>query len=207
MVRLSFPSVYDLVMVPADWAGLRRQRRAIVAGADGRVLEVAAGTGLNLRHYRRASSVTAIDLSRDMINKLAARTPTGGFSAFTATAAAEALPFADDRFDTVVLTLSLCTIPDAALAVNEIKRVLKPDGSFRFLEHTLHRRRWIRALQRSFTPGWRKIAGGCHLDRPTVETIEQAGFELTWSRRSALGWLTLGVATAVSSTAEPSPGS
>ena len=160
------------------------------------VLEVAAGTGLNLRHYRRASSVTAVDLSRDMIDKLAERTPTGDFSAFIATAAAEALPFADDRFDTVVLTLSLCTSPDAAVAINEIKRVLKPDGSFRFLEHTLHRRRLIRALQRSFTPLWRKVAGGCHLDRATVDTIEQAGFEVTWSKRSGFGWLTLGVAVA-----------
>jgi ubiquinone/menaquinone biosynthesis C-methylase UbiE len=193
MLRLKFPSVYDLVMVPADWVGLRRHRRAIVAGADGRVLEVAAGTGLNLRHYRRADSVTAVDLSREMVERISARTPPGDLRSFTATAAAEALPFADDLFDTVVLTLSLCTIHDAAQAVDEIKRVLKPGGSFRFLEHTLHRRRWIRALQRSFTPSWKKVAGGCHLDRATVETIEQAGFEVSWSRRSGFGWLTLGV--------------
>lgn len=178
-----------------------------MAGAEGQVLEVAAGTGLNLQHYRRAGSVTAVDLSREMVDRLTHRVPPVDLPVYLATAAAEGLPFANNRFDTVVLTLSLCTIPDAAFAVDEIKRVLKPGGSFRFLEHTLHRRRWIRALQRSFTPGWRKIAGGCHLDRPTVDTIEQAGFELTWSKRSGLGWLTLGVATTVSSTAEPSPGS
>lgn len=195
MSRLRFPPVYDLVMVPADWAGLRRHRRAVVAGARGRVLEVAAGTGLNLRHYCQADSIFAVDKSPDMIEQLSVRIPQTDVSVHTTPAGAERLPFADDCFDTVVVTLSLCTIPDTARAINEIKRVLKPDGSLRFLEHTAHPRRFIRRLQRLLTPGWKRVSSGCHLDRPTVHAIEKAGFTLAWSRRAGLGWLALGVAT------------
>jgi len=92
-------------------------------------------------------------------------------------AGAESLPFDDDEFDTVVSTLSLCTIPDPETAISEARRVLKDDGRFVFLEHIRSDKRWLGALQDLATPPWKHISGGCHWNRRSVETIERE-FEL-----------------------------
>ena len=196
MDRFSFPSFYDLVMVPADLLGMRRHRRALISGAQGRTLEIAAGTGLNLRHYRQVESLVAVDISAEMLSSLQRRVAQTDVLVQTAVAGGELLPFRDGSFDTVVITLSLCTIPDPEAALDEVARVLRTDGELRFLEHVRHRRRWVARLQAALTPGWKKISGGCHLDRNSAATIAASGFDVDWSRRGGLGWLVSGVARA-----------
>lgn len=192
--QIRFPSFYDLVMVPADWAGIRRHRRALVTGAAGRTLEIASGTGLNLRHYRRVDSLVIIDPSLGMLAESTRRTRHCPTAVILTAADGMALPFADRVFDTVVLTLSLCTIPDPRATLREVERVLAPEGELRFLEHIRHRRAWVARIQSLLTPHWRRISGGCHLDRSTRTSIEEEGFEITWSDTAAAGWLLLGVA-------------
>ena len=194
MARFSFPSFYDLVMVPADWLGMRRHRRALITGAKGRTLEIAAGTGLNLRHYRRVDSLVAVDISAEMLSSLHRRAAQTDVLVQTAVATGELLPFRTGSFDTVVITLSLCTIPDPDAALAEVRRVLAADGELRFLEHVRHRRGWVARLQTALTPRWKKVSGGCHLDRTSVDTIAAAGFNSSRSRRGGLGWLVSGVA-------------
>jgi ubiquinone/menaquinone biosynthesis C-methylase UbiE len=123
-----FPSFYDLVMVPADLLGMRRHRRAVVSGAKGRILEIAAGTGLNLRHYSQVESLVAVDISDEMLSSLQRRAARTDALVQTAVAGGELLPFRDGSFDTVVITLSLCTIPDPEAALAEVRRVLTVDG-------------------------------------------------------------------------------
>jgi ubiquinone/menaquinone biosynthesis C-methylase UbiE len=189
-----FPSFYDLVMVPADLLGMRRHRRAVVSGAKGRILEIAAGTGLNLRHYSQVESLVAVDISDEMLSSLQRRAARTDALVQTAVAGGELLPFRDGSFDTVVITLSLCTIPDPEAALAEVRRVLTVDGVLRFLEHVRHRRGWVARLQTALTPGWRKVSGGCHLDRRSADIIAGSGFDIAGSRRGGFGWLVSGVA-------------
>lgn len=181
-------------MVPADLLGMREYRKALISGAKGRTLEIAAGTGLNLRHYRRVESLVAIDISAEMLSSLERRVSPNVVPAHTAVAGGELLPFRDGSFDTVVITLSLCTIPDPEAALAEVRRVLTEDGELRFLEHVRHRRGWVARLQSALTPGWKKVSGGCHLDRASADTIAASRFEVAWSRPGGLGWLVSGVA-------------
>lgn len=194
MARISFPSFYDLVMVPADLLGMRKYRKSVVSGAKGRTLEIAAGTGLNLRHYRQVGSLVAVDISAEMLSSLQRRVAQNVVPVQTAVAGGELLPFRDGSFDTVVITLSLCTIPDPEAALAEVRRILTENGELRFLEHVRHRRGWVARLQTALTPGWKKVSGGCHLDRTSGETIAAAGFDIARSRRGGLGWLVSGVA-------------
>ena len=194
MASFSFPSFYDLVMVPADLLGMRRHRKALVSGARGRTLEIAAGTGLNLRHYRQVESLVAIDISAEMLSSLQRRVAQTDVLVQTAVAGGELLPFRDGLFDTVVITLSLCTIRDPEAALAEVARVLRADGELRFLEHVRHRRRSVARFQTALTPAWKKVSGGCHLDRTSAATIAASGFDVAWSRRDGLGWLVSGVA-------------
>lgn len=189
-----FPSFYDLVMVPADLLGMRRHRRAVVSGAKGRILEIAAGTGLNLRHYSQVESLVAVDISDEMLSSLQRRAARTDALVQTAVAGGELLPFRDGSFDTVVITLSLCTIPDPEAALAEVRRVLTVDGELRFLEHVQHRRGRVARIQTALTPGWRKVSGGCHLDRRSADIIAGSGFDIAVSRRGGFGWLVSGVA-------------
>lgn len=189
-------AVYEAFAGLQDWRGLRRQRRRVGAAATGTILEVGVGTGRNLASYTDATSVVAVDPSVRMLEFAARRAEMASCPVELVRACGEDLPFPDAHFDTVVVTLTLCSIPDPAAFLAESRRVLRPDGKMVFLEHERSPRQGIAALQDLATPLWRRISGGCHLNRPTTATIRRAGFELTnlWRSRGGGGSLVQGIA-------------
>lgn len=182
-------AVYDAVTRGAEDACLRRWRAELLAPLRGRVLDVGAGTGLNVPHYPSAvEHVVFAEPDLHMRRRLAARiasearVPTGVVDATT-----ERLPFADGAFDAVVATFVLCSVTDQARALAEIRRVLRPGGRFVFLEHVAaegrpRRLRW----QRRIEPLWRHAAGNCHLTRNTERAITEAGFSIVRIERESL---------------------
>ena len=128
--------LYDLLLWLGELRGMARRRHDLLADAEGRVLEIGAGTGLNLRHYRDwVESLVLIEPVEPMARALERRVQRLGRPTDIRRASAEALPFRDDSFDTVVSTLVLCTARDQVIALNEIARVLRPGGRLLFIEH------------------------------------------------------------------------
>jgi len=183
-------SLYDPIIAPLDSFGVRRWRQWAVSAARGRVLEIGVGTGLNLPHYRNAQSIAAIDPDSESLQCASNRQ--NGTRIVLHQARAEELPFANETFDWVVGTLTFCSIGDPARALSEVRRVLKPGGAFRLVEHVRTRNRLIAAMQDAATPYWKQIAGNCHLNRDTLSEVERAGFQVQRVNR-LLGGLFIGI--------------
>lgn len=158
--------------------GFEDLRARMLPAATGDVLEIGLGTGLNLPHYGEVSSLTGIEPDPHMRRRAAARAAELGVAIEIVDASAEDLPFPDHRFDTVVATWVLCTIPDPEAAAAEMHRVLRPGGLLIFAEHTASEHAPHRAFQRALNPLWRRIAGGCNLDRDSLGILRRTGFEL-----------------------------
>jgi ubiquinone/menaquinone biosynthesis C-methylase UbiE len=194
-----FPYLLDFAMSSKVF---RQPRRRTLAGASGRILEIGFGTGMNLQHYpssvRRIEAIDPdVDLDRFSAPRIAASSIDVDFHHLDA----EHLPFAADSFDTVVCTLTLCSIPDAEHALREVRRVLKPGGRFLFLEHGLAPDPGVARWQHRLTPLQRRIGGGCHLDRPTAQLVSGSGMTLQGMRNYYLkrlprfvGYMTEGAA-------------
>lgn len=192
--------LYDVAMHRVERGGLVELRARIVARAQGRTLEIGAGTGANLAFYGpTASPLTLTDPDPHKLRRLRRRAaPT----ARVVGAHAHALPFADDAFDTVVTTLVLCSVPDQAEALAEVRRVLRPGGALLFLEHVRSAEPHLADRQDRWRPVWRAIAGGCEPNRDTVTAIADAGFAVNelWHARmpaapAIVRPLAIGVAT------------
>jgi ubiquinone/menaquinone biosynthesis C-methylase UbiE len=152
-------------------------RERLLAKASGRVLEVGVGSGVNLPLYpQSATGIVGLDPSPKLLAM--AREKTARVPVSTLDGIAESIPLEDDSFDTVVMTWTLCSIPDAMAALREMRRVLKPTGQLLFLEHGLAPDPGVRKWQHRLTPWWKRFTGGCHLNRPISEFIENAGFEI-----------------------------
>src|SRR4029077_13698990 len=146
--------------------------------ARGLVLEVGVGSGLNLRFYSRTvDRVFGIDLSPELLRLAHERTADAVVPVSLLRASAEHLPFADAGFDTVVMTWTLCSIPNPIAALTEMRRGLRPGGRLLFVEHGLSPEIRTARWQRRLTPYWKRISGGCHLDRKTDDLIRTAGFQ------------------------------
>lgn len=163
--------------------GMERQifgadRRRLLRVARGRILDIGAGTGANLPHYPReqVSELVLLDPSPGMLERARRKAAGLGLEVEILERRAEHLPFADESFDTVVFTLSLCTIPDPAGALREARRVLHPSGRLLVLEHIRAREPALATWQDRLTPLWRLVNAGCHLNRDTRATIKAAGF-------------------------------
>ncbi len=173
-----FASVYDSMNSRMERGFLGRRRAELVGDIRGRVLEIGAGSGANLAHYRAATSVTMTEPSAAMRRRLQARIAEASVPVEVVDAPAEQLPFADASFDAAVTTLVLCTVHDVEAALAEVRRVLKPGAALSFIEHGggAHgkRGRW----QRRLDPVWTKVACGCHLTRDTRTSLTKAGFTL-----------------------------
>ena len=160
------------------------QRGKVVPLAEGLVLEVGIGSGLNIPFYDAAkvNKVIGLDPSpelNEMAEKVVAKTAAeNGLDVEIILGSAEDMPFPDDHFDSVVITYTLCTIPDAEAANLEIRRVLKPGGKLIFCEHGLAPDVGVAKWQGRIDPIWGKIAGGCHLNRDIPELITGAGFTI-----------------------------
>ncbi|WP_018238400.1 class I SAM-dependent methyltransferase [Ensifer sp. BR816] len=157
---------------------LHPYRERVIGAAEGRVLEIGSGSGLNLPFYRPVvREVLALEPDPALLT-MARRVPYSGPTVNFIEASAEAIPLDDKSVDTVVTTWTLCTIPGAATALAEMRRVLRPQGKLLFVEHGLSPDRGVRWWQDSLTPVWRRISGGCHLNRPIRSMIEGGGFRI-----------------------------
>jgi ubiquinone/menaquinone biosynthesis C-methylase UbiE len=168
----AFTAVYDRAFKATEEAGLRQMRTELLSGAGGRVLELGAGTGANVELYPDGvEQLVLAEPDPHMTRRLRAKLAESKREAEVVEAPAERLPFADSSFDTVVVTLVLCTVPDPRGAMVEIARVLKPGGQLLFLEHVRAEdpglARWQDRLERP----WRFLGDGCHCNRDTVATI------------------------------------
>jgi len=154
-------------------------RQRVVQDAHGRVLEIGVGSGLNLPLYgEKVRQVTGLDPSPRLLS-MARRVQAGSRVPFELIeASAEAIPLANESIDTVVSTWTLCSIPDALAALREMRRVLRPAGELRFIEHGRAPEATVRLWQDRLTPAWKRLAGGCHLNRPIRELLEDAGFRV-----------------------------
>lgn len=172
-----FAACYD-ALTRAEGPAMKALRRQVVGGATGRVLEVGVGPGVNLPFYPTEARVTAVDPDPHMLKRARRAVQAAGLTVDLRAAAAEALPFPDGAFETVVCSLVLCSVPSQARALAEVRRVLAPGGTLRFLEHV--RGNGIEGyLWDAITPLWRLAAAGCHPNRRTEATIRAAGFSLT----------------------------
>lgn len=181
----SSASGYDKGMWALEQSGLGGLRALLVADLSGDVLELGAGTGANLGHYRPAARVSAIDLRPDHLAAAADKHPVRQGTRLMACANAERLPFSDGRFDVVVATLVFCSIDRPANALAEVRRVLRPGGRLRLIEHVRGQTRLTRLLTDALHPFWFAIQGECHLNRDTAATVVQSGFRI---ERSSLRW-------------------
>jgi ubiquinone/menaquinone biosynthesis C-methylase UbiE len=171
-----FPFVLDLVMSSRVF---RKPRSRTLARASGRILEIGFGTGMNLQFYppgvRRIEAIDPdVDLDRYSGPRIAASDIQVDFHHLNA----EHLPFAADSFDTIVCTLTLCSIADVDHALGEIRRVLKPGGQFLFLEHGLAPDPAVARWQHRLNPLQNRLGGGCHLNRDTQRLVQQSGLHL-----------------------------
>jgi ubiquinone/menaquinone biosynthesis C-methylase UbiE len=159
---------------------ISRQRRKVVPRVKGRVLEVGMGSGLNLPFYNpmNVRAVWGVEPSfklRQMVEKRAAGLP---FTVDLIGTSGEEIPLDNHSADTVLVTYTLCSIPDVQTALKEMKRVLKPGGELIFCEHGTAPDAAVRKWQDRATPAWKKVSGGCHLNRPISTLIKESGFKI-----------------------------
>ena len=166
---------YDFFMDPVEAKFLHTLRKDLLSKASGKILEIGSGTGVNFQYYND-NEVVAIEPD-DKLRKESFKKAEGK-NIKIISGDAENLEFQDNEFDTVVVTLVLCTIPDYKKSLLEIKRVCRPGGKILVLEHIRHENKALAFIQDVLTPIWKKIALGCHLNRPTVEVIEEYNFQI-----------------------------
>lgn len=173
----AFALGYDRSFAAAEDHGLRELRAEVAGGARGRVLELGAGTGLNLPHYAPdLEDLVLTEPEAPMARRLRARVAELDRAARVVEAPAERLPVPGGSVDVVVCTLVLCTVPSVEAALAEVRRVLAPGGTLRFLEHVRHAEAARAARQDRITPVWRRVACGCRPNRPTPELLRAAGW-------------------------------
>lgn len=179
-------SFYEERILPhvIDWAcgvgPVAKQRSLVVPGAVGEILEVGFGSGLNLDHYDagKVRKIWALEPSEGMRRKSADKIAASPMNIEWLGLQGESVPLADSSIDTVLLTYTLCTIPGFNEALSEMRRVLKPGGQLLFCEHGLAADQHIQRLQNRINPLWKRLAGGCHLNRNIPDLIRQAGFSI-----------------------------
>jgi ubiquinone/menaquinone biosynthesis C-methylase UbiE len=170
--------LYDDVLGAADRAGLAEQRSALVSDLGGEILEIGAGTGAMFHHYGAKARVVAIEPDKDFLERAKKRDD------FTASidvreGNAESLAFEAGRFDAVVCALVLCSVDSPEKVLGEIRRVLKPSGELRLIEHVVSDQPVSAALMRTFDPVWKALNGqGCRMSRDTEATLAHASFEV-----------------------------
>ncbi|HEX7080539.1 MAG TPA: class I SAM-dependent methyltransferase [Gammaproteobacteria bacterium] len=154
-------------------------RHRAVAGAKGRTLEIGAGSGLNLALYPPAvTEIIALEPDPNLIAMAEPKARNAPRPVRFVEASAESIPLPDESVETVITTWTLCTIPDPHRALEEMKRVLRRDGTLTFVEHGLSSEPGVQKWQHRLAPAWRRLTGGCHLNRPIAELVRSAGFEL-----------------------------
>ncbi|MCL1693000.1 MAG: class I SAM-dependent methyltransferase, partial [Actinomycetia bacterium] len=175
--------------------GVREQRRRLMDGLTGRVVEIGAGTGLNVPLYpTTADEVHALEPDQHMVERLIEKATDSPVPLFLYRGDAHNLPFSDGVFDAAIITFALCTIPEPVRALDEAHRVVRSGGMLRFLEHVrspnVRTARW----QDRINPIWGKVSGGCRLNQPTVDILEATHWEIDDVWRSGGGFVAAGQA-------------
>ena len=174
MMRRLFAAMYDSVGKGSEEAGMREERRQLLASAQGETIEIGAGTGLNVAYYPDAvTRLVLAEPDRHMRVRLGRRVEALLPTAEVIDASAEQLPFPDAIFDTAVVTLVLCSVPDQQVALDEITRVLKSDGRLLFLEHVRSDDQKIAKWQDRIKPVYKGLAG-CNPNRETLAAIQKS---------------------------------
>jgi SAM-dependent methyltransferase len=179
-----FAQAYERISRESDARGTAGHRARLLETVSGRVIEIGAGNGLNLRHYPPAvTEVLAVE-PEDRLRAMARRAAEHARVPVTVVAGhAGALPAEDHVFDAAVFSLVLCSVPDPANALAEARRVLRPGGRLFFFEHVRSERPVLARLEDLASPLWSRAAGGCQLNRDLAAAIRAAGFEITWIER------------------------
>ena len=180
-----FARVYDrLSRDEEEKTEASEHRDELLAGLEGRVIEVGAGNGLNFKRYPdTVTEVVAIEPESHLRGVAEREAHAAAVSVRVIDGASGSLPAEDGSFDAGVASLVLCTVPDPAAALAELRRVIRPGGERRFYEHVLADDAGMARVQRGIAPAWRWFAGGCHPDRDTAAAIEVAGFTIERIRR------------------------
>ncbi len=177
--------IYDKYLLPklvhltCGQVPTMRQREKVVPLAVGRVLEIGIGSGLNIPFYdaRRVEHLWGLDPSPEMWSIAKKNAAEHHLDAEFIQSGAESIPLENNSADTILMTFTMCTIPDIHMALDEVKRVLKPSGKLIFCEHGTAPDENIRRWQNRLNPVWKKLAGGCNLNRSIPVILEQAGFK------------------------------
>ena len=161
-------------------SSIAKQREKVVPFAEGRVLEIGIGSGLNLPFYNaeKVTRVWGVEPSAEMRTKAQKEAEKANFEVELLNCPGEEIPLENNSADTVLMTFTLCTIPNALQALKEMRRILKPEGRLIFCEHGLAPDENVARWQHRITPVWKKFAGGCHLNRAIPELITQGGFRI-----------------------------
>ena len=182
---------------------IMKARSRIVPQADGDVLELGCGGGINMQFYapERISSFAGLDPSPALLDASRAAAQAKGMVADIRGGVGEAMPFADASFDTVLVTFTLCSVDDQAQVLREMRRVLRPGGKALFLEHGSAPDEGVRTWQRRIEPIWSRIGGNCHLTRAITGAYEASGFTISGGDKAympktprPLGWIEWGEA-------------
>jgi SAM-dependent methyltransferase len=177
--------LYDPFLALGERRGMREQRAAVLAGAHGRVLEIGAGTGLNLPHYPAAvRELVLAEPEPGMRARLERRADAARRPVTVVGAPAEALPFPDASFDCVVSTMVLCTVADVDATLAELRRVLRPGGRLLFVEHVRSSAPALARAQDRLAGPWRAFGGGCRCNQPTLELLAGGGLRVEGLQRS-----------------------
>lgn len=175
-----FTRIYDPILALGERSGMRDLRRRTLARATGDVLEIGAGTGLNLPHYPSAvGTLTLADPEPSMVARLRTVAGSSPLAPAVVQAGAEALPFPDASFDTIVSTLVLCTVDDVPASLSEVRRLLRPGGQLLVIEHVRSDAPGLATWQDRLHGPWKAFGYGCHCNRDTPAALDAAGFGTT----------------------------
>jgi ubiquinone/menaquinone biosynthesis C-methylase UbiE len=190
-------NLYNKYILPkvVNWACKQKpnmkQRSKIVPLAKGNVLEIAIGSGLNLSFYndKKVKSVTGLEPSNEIWELNKHKIDNLKFEFKFVNAYAEEIPLKNNSFDSVVITYALCTIKNTQKALTEIKRVLKPKGNLLFCEHGIAPDKNVKYWQNTINPFWKKIGGGCNLNKDIPKIISDNGFKIVELNKMYIpGW-------------------
>ncbi|SDJ12429.1 class I SAM-dependent methyltransferase [Alteribacillus bidgolensis] len=173
-----FSKLYDPLMSPLEKKRLGIIRNRLVSQQRGVILEIGSGTGVNFGYYQQAAKVVAVEPDSGMRELSSNKTKKAKVPVELVAASGESLPFEDNTFDAAVGTLVLCTIPDPVRALQEIRRVCKPNAPLLFFEHVRVDRPLLGRFQDWLTPVWKQLCDGCHLNRNTLMLMEQSGIKI-----------------------------
>ena len=178
-------SLYETYFLPklldfcCGMEGFQNKRSQIVPMAHGRILEIGIGSGLNFDHYNfdRVEEIIGVDPAVSSVAMARSRSSKYNSKISFIESSAESIDLESSSFDCVVIGYSLCTIPDPLKALAEARRLMKPEGSLLFMEHGLAPEQNIQKWQHRLTPSWKKVAGGCNLNRNIEDLIKESGFQ------------------------------